>query len=65
MNINPKASTRKLLYIFVTLGSPIMIYLQNINRIGEAEMSLWLSITAAVSLMARLNVKTNTEEDEL
>ncbi len=56
MNINLPSKARAVLYSLVTVGSPVAIYLQTVGKIGEPEMGLWLGITAAVSLLARLNV---------
>lgn len=56
MNINLPSSVRAVLYSAIVIGSPIVMYLQNVERIGEPEVALWLGITAAVSLLARLNV---------
>lgn len=61
MVLNLPYRVRALLYTIIVLGSPVMIYLQTVERVAEPEMALWLALTAAVSLLARLNVT----EDEL
>jgi len=56
MELNLPPAVRAALYTLITLGSPLVIYLQVTERIGEPEVTLWLGLTAAVSLLARLNV---------
>lgn len=47
---------RAALYISITLGSPVVAYLQATERVGPNEMTLWLALTAAIALMAGLNL---------
>ena len=63
MTINIPYKIRATLYILITLGTPVMAYLLNKDIIGTVEVTLWASLTSAVSLMAALNTTpTNGEE---
>lgn len=56
MTLNPPPKVRALMYVFVTLGSPVMGYLLVKGFVGEAEMSLWTGVSTVVAGMAALNV---------
>ena len=57
MNLNPPYKVRAFLYVILMLGSPIVMYLQTVHRIGESEVNLWLTLSTAIALMAGLNVR--------
>lgn len=55
-NLNIPSQIRSALYIILMLGSPVVAYLQVENRIGTNEVALWLALSSAIALMARLNL---------
>ena len=57
MHLNPPYKVRAFLYVILMLGSPIVAYLQTENHIGASEVNLWLALSAAIALMAGLNVR--------
>lgn len=58
MNVNVPSKVRSLLYILLVIGSPIVGYLAiaQPNIIGPNEVALWSALTAAIALLARLNL---------
>lgn len=61
MNQNDIVVPRKVrsaLYIILTIGSPIVGYLaiSQPDIIGPNEVALWSALTAAIALIARLNL---------
>lgn len=63
MNLNLPADVRKLLYVIITIGGPIVIYLTVSGRIGENEVALWTGLASAVALMAGLNVTPDAPKE--
>ena len=61
MQLNPPYKVRAALYVLLMLGSPIVAYLQTENYIGANEVNLWLALSAAIALMAGLNVRPGAD----
>lgn len=62
MNVNIPRQVRAALYILLMLGSPIVAYLQIEEYIGANEVALWLALSAAIALMAGLNLTPVSQE---
>jgi len=60
MTINIPRQVRAALYIILMIGSPIVAYLQIEGHIGVNEVALWLALSAAIALMAGLNLTPAT-----
>lgn len=58
MTINIPSQIRSALYILLVIGSPIVGYLAiaQPDIIGPNEVALWSALTAAIALLARLNL---------
>ena len=58
MTINIPSQVRSFLYILLVIGSPIVGYLAiaQPDIIGPNEVALWSALTAAIALLARLNL---------
>lgn len=58
MTINIPSQIRSALYILLVIGSPIVGYLAiaQPDVIGPNEVALWSALTAAIALLARLNL---------
>lgn len=56
MTVNIPSQVRSALYIILLLGSPVVAYLQTSGHIGTNEVTLWLALSAAIALIARLNL---------
>jgi len=52
LNIDPRI--RASLYLFATLGTPVIAYLFIKGIIGEAEVGLWAALNSAITAMAAL-----------
>lgn len=62
MNINIPRQIRAALYVALMIGSPIVAYLQIEEYIGTNEVALWLALSAAIALMAGLNLTPASQE---
>ncbi len=58
MTINIPSQVRSALYVLLVIGSPIVGYLAiaQPDIIGPNEVGLWSALTAAIALLARLNL---------
>lgn len=58
MTINIPSQVRSALYVLLVIGSPIVGYLAiaQPDIIGPNEVALWSALTAAIALIARLNL---------
>ena len=58
MTINIPSQVRSFLYILLVIGSPVVGYLaiSQPDIIGPNEVALWSALTAAIALLARLNL---------
>lgn len=55
MTINLPPAVRQALYILVTVGTPVVVYLFAKGTIGQLEVNLWTGIVSAVGLLAAFN----------
>jgi hypothetical protein len=62
MTLNVPYKVRAALYIFTSLGTPVIAYLFAKDIIGELEVTLWAAEVTAVNIMAAL--KTAPVEGE-
>lgn len=58
-NLPPKV--RLAIYLVTGIGGLVVTYLSVKNYIGDAEVTLWLGLTALVNGLAASNVNTNKE----
>lgn len=61
MKLNIPTKVRAGLYIFTTLGTPVVGYCLTKNYIGEAESVLWFAWVTAITSMAAFNTDTTKE----
>lgn len=59
MSVNLPANVRAIIYVILAVGSPIVLYLQVTNVIGENEVNLWLALSAAVGALAKFNTPSH------
>lgn len=62
MRINIPAGIRQMIYIFVTIASPTMVYLNQEHVITDFWLGLYVVLTGAVTTLAAINVSPPNQQ---